>query len=83
MSPYIIHDYFCNREKEASEEKDVVVPAESNDVKDDETSKNLEESHCNDVDKKLLNAAKILERMLNLNTYEDVARDFRSSCYNN
>ena len=73
MSPYIIHDYFCNWEKEASEEKDVVVPAESNDVKDDETSKNLEESYCNDVDKKLLNAAKILERMVNQNNFDEIA----------
>ena len=31
----------------------------------------------NETEKKLLNSAKILERMLNLNTYEEVARDFR------
>ena len=42
-------------------------------VKDADTA----EARKKVVEKKMLNSAKIIERMLNLNTFEDVARDFR------
>ena len=29
------------------------------------------------IDKKILTAAKVLERMVNINTFDDIARDFR------
>lgn len=74
MSPFIIHDFFCNREKETSElEKDTVIGTDGDNSEEPAPVNNS----MNETEKKLLNSAKILERMLNLNTYEEVARDFR------
>lgn len=46
-------------------------------IKDISDNNKVETDKTQQVEKKLLNAAKIMERVLNLNTYEDVARDFR------
>ena len=46
-------------------------------IKDNSDNNKVETDKTQKVEKKLLNAAKIMERVLNLNTYEDVARDFR------
>ena len=69
MSPFIIFDYFCLRERETNKEQENEFDREG-DVPPRRPSQE-------DVDKKLLIAAKVMERMINLNTFDDIARDFR------
>ena len=54
-----------------NEEKEV----ESN--KKDNTTTEAPLKDDKDIEKKLLVSAKIVERMVNLNTYDDIARNFR------
>ena len=58
-----------------AEEREVDVVTNDTTAAEEETVK--VNTNNKNVDKKLLNSAKIIERMLNLNTFEDVARDFR------
>ena len=68
-----MHDFFCQKEKENQEEKDdKIIPSSKSETSGEKDSNELKNSEL-----KLLNSAKIIERMLNLNTYEEVARDFR------
>ena len=71
VSPYILHDFFMSKEKEANEEKEVESIAT---IKEEEPISNGMEKK---IEKKLLVSAKIVERMVNLNTFDDIARDFR------
>ena len=64
-----MHDFFCQKEKEYADRDMPELPP----VTDADTA----EARKKVVEKKMLNSAKIIERMLNLNTFEDVARDFR------
>ena len=72
VSPSIVYDHFVQKDKEASEERDAL---------EFDLNKSINNKSQTDnslfVEKKLLNSAKIMERVLNLNTFEDVARDFR------
>ena len=65
VSPSILYDFFTVKEKmnEESSEQNLSVA----EVTDD---KNL-------VEKKLIISAKIVERLINLNTFDDIARDYR------
>ena len=75
VSPYILHDFFTKKEKEANEEKEVeTVPASTVDKESFESRQNNNEKK---IERKLLVSAKIVERMVNLNTFDDIARDFR------
>ena len=75
VSPYILHDFFTKKEKEANEEKEVeTVPASKVDKESFESRQNNNEKK---IERKLLVSAKIVERMVNLNTFDDIARDFR------
>ena len=73
VSPSIVYDHFLQKDKEATERDamDIDLIKGSSDNNQTDTDKTQE------AEKKLLNSAKIMERVLNLNTYEDVARDFR------
>ena len=74
VSPYILYDFFSKKDKEANEEKD--VESKPSDKKDNSTTEAPLKDE-KDIEKKLLVSAKIVERMVNLNTYDDIARDFR------
>ena len=69
VSPAIIYDYFCEREKETNKEQESEI--------DKDGGQAARRPSQEDVDKKLLIAAKVVERMINLNTFDEIARDFR------
>ncbi len=73
VSPSIVYDHFLQKDKEATE-RDVI---ELDLIKSNLDNNKSETDNNRETEKKLLNSAKIMERVLNLNTYEDIARDFR------
>ena len=75
VSPYILHDFFTKKEKEANEEKEA-EPIPTNTEEKDALEK-MRKDNGRRIEKKLLVSAKIVERMVNLNTFDDIARDFR------
>ena len=66
---------YQEKKKEEEEREMLLELVNKNKVSDSEDT--LESDRRKQVDEKLLTSAKIIERMLNLNTFEDVARDFR------
>ena len=77
MSPYVVHDFFMYQEKKKEEEEREMLLELVNKNKVSDSEDTVESDRRKQVDEKLLTSAKIIERMLNLNTFEDVARDFR------
>ena len=73
VSLSILYDFYMANEK--------TIEGEAN--KDEEENK-CKKPLCSEpidkeaqIDKKILTAAKVLERMVNINTFDDIARDFR------
>ena len=62
VSPAVLYDFFSNDTEETEEKEKTDVL-----VKDDN----------DDVEKKMALSAKIVERLINLNTFDDIARDYR------
>ena len=72
MSPYIILEEFKKYEKEKEDQQklnEILEPLRA------EPKKEVDVTEVNG--QRMLVSAKIIERMLNLNTYGDLARDFR------
>lgn len=67
-----MYDFFCKKEKEINEDKESETP---NIVPTN--NKSPDTGKLKNFDQKLLVSAKIVERMINLNTYDEIARDFR------
>ena len=67
ISPFILHDFFINNEKamndDSTEEKKALVA--------------VQEQNEDNVERKLIVSAKLIERLINLNTFDDIARDYR------
>ena len=66
ISPSILHDFFTKNEK-AMNEDNAENKEESTDMTPGEQN----------VEKKMVVSAKIIERLINLNTFDDIARDYR------
>lgn len=72
MSPYIILEEFKKYEKEKEDQQKL------NEILEPLRAEPKKEVDVNEVNgQRMLVSAKIIERMLNLNTYGDLARDFR------
>ena len=66
-----------NQEKRKEDEEREAILELANKSKETDSEDVVELDKSKHVEEKLLTSAKIIERMLNLNTFEDVARDFR------
>ena len=86
VNQWVIFDFYEQYEKmKELEDKPEVNQDEVRNMKPEKKKKiglnAQEESHekDKDVSKRILRSAKVLERMLNLNTFDEIAQDFRFS----
>jgi dynein intermediate chain 1 len=75
VSLSIIYDFYMANEKtiegEANKDEEENIAKSKKPVSNEPINKEAQ------IDKKLLTAAKVLERMVNINTYDDIAKDYR------
>ena len=74
VSSSILSDFFTKNEKEKEESQKIAedLGSKTETLPSDEVALSKEE-----IEKKLLVSAKIIERMVNLNTYDDIVKDYR------
>ena len=84
VNQWIIFDCYEKYERDKDQEdktdiEDILrmnnVPSKKNDKNDAKKSKNVVEKEHTDI--RMLKAAKVLERMVNLNSFDEIAQDFR------
>ena len=74
MSSSILTDFFTKIEKEKEESQKITE--DLGPKKDNDPIEGIKLGK-DEIEKKLLVSAKIMERMVNLNTYDDIAKDYR------
>ena len=85
VSASLVHDFYVASEKagEEREKKENALKAlEGGEVEEDvgvkkETDEGVAEIRTDTLEKRMLLSAKMLERMVNLDTFDDVAKDYR------
>ena len=81
VGPWVLYDnYLMYEEKVKEQEESQKKAAEADEIEIVvQEKKNIFEENINEdeIDCKLLVSAKIIERMLNLNTFDDISKDFR------
>jgi dynein intermediate chain 1 len=78
VNQWIIYDYYEKYEKmkEVEDKNELEEEYKPNPSKKKDAQE-LQTKEEEDVDRRILRSAKVLERMVNLNTFDDVAQDFR------
>ena len=82
MSASVLLDFFRQYEKEKEEAQKATTEIETVKIKDSIVQEKVKKEEMDkkrneNIDKKIIVAAKIVERMVNLNTYDEIAKDFR------